>query len=252
MTAAAQSDTENPRPGRINPGEAGQLANAMRTAGVTRASARAVLALLLRHTRGPFAIERSTRWIANEIGSSYSTAKRAIDDLVTTGLVVVVIAGIGRTRSAYLVDVDQVRTLAGRSRRGQTDPSEGSKCPPRGVKMTPPSARARSFTSLGLETPPPPASKSEPGDARSPAAGRGDPRPWKADPDAKCPHGRSRAQGGCRPCHTTARDDAKAAKGRQAAKDARHRLEELAARRAAESAERASSVRPPPDWRHKR
>jgi hypothetical protein len=76
---------------------------------ISSGAASQILRLLLRFTRpsDPFApiMRKSTSWIARETGRDYSTVKRAIDRLVSAGLLVVVTPNSGRTAATYRVDL---------------------------------------------------------------------------------------------------------------------------------------------------
>jgi hypothetical protein len=262
LSAAERWDAlEGDKPGRIGPGEAATLATAARRARlIPRGSSREILALLLRLTRGSLGVERSTGWIANELGINYSTAKRSLDALISADLVVVAIPGIGRTRSTYQVDFVRLRALGNSSdsdrsndhpQKGRYAPSEGALRPLSGGVTPPPSTRARASLPLSFLNPPPPEPATEARTQTSPAASRGDPLPWRSQPETKCAHGRTRAQGGCRLCQTTRRDDAKSVKRQLAEARAQQKIQHLAEQRAAEAQTQAASVAPPADWRQR-
>jgi len=261
MTAQTAAG-DAPGTARIGAQQAARLAVVAKSLGATAPAARRLLELLLRHTRGAFGIERSTSWLAREIGAGHSTTIRALDALEAAGLLGVIIRGSGRRVSQYRLDLVVIHAEYARlntpTEPGETAVQSGepltpqgcqndtpgvSKWHPRGVKMTPPSARGRGTCSYSLLPPSPPEPVTPPPSVEdSPAARGGGPSKSTID---KCPHGRTLAQGGCRTCGTTARDLASHRDAARRAAAAAALLASQQLRRAAE-AEAAAAAAPMP------
>ncbi|MCW2498124.1 MAG: hypothetical protein JWQ77_4048 [Jatrophihabitans sp.] len=230
---------------RLRPAEAHELARRARARGHAPASARELLALLLRlanpTSRKP--LRRRHTWVGVELGVSESTVIRAVHAIEESGLVVVR-RGTGHISTLYAIDPLQVLVLLdelpgspwlttpillGESRAllGCHFATPGvSERQPRAAKLTPPNACARESSLDSPFFPPTPTSAVEDspaGEHLPPVFDQGPP-----SSNVKCEHGRTPAQGGCRHCGTTRRQlDAVAAAADKAAADEMRRREVL-------------------------
>jgi len=251
---------------RYGPKEARTLANRAHAAGLLpRGAAPRLLEQLLRvldrrpgMTRQlPYRTQVDSRVVGleDELGVSRRALVRAVHALEESGLVIVV-RGTGRTWSRFSLNDALVHELLGDPsdstwgnpavHRGESATPQGCQNDtpgvplrhPRGATTTPPYAGAREEDSRKT-LPPTPAGTTSTGstaDLSPPASGQGPLSSFE-----KCEHGRTAAQGGCRECHTTKRDQSRQREAEACEAANRKRLKDQKAAREAAAASKSSS-----------